>query len=54
MSYPQPKLPSSAVLIAKHSKARVLIASNKTFGFPGQSRKMNDKDAVAQMLLQYG
>ena len=42
MSYPQPKLPTAAELIAKHSTAKVLVASKKTFGFPGQSRQMND------------
>jgi hypothetical protein len=54
MSYPQPKLPSSYELIAKHSTARVLVRSLKPFGVPGQSRPMIDDDVKAQMLRQYG
>lgn len=54
MSYPQPKLPSASELIDKYSTARVLNASKKMFGFPGQSRQMNDLDAKAQMIRQYG
>jgi len=54
MSYPQPKLPTAFELINKHSTARVIAPSKKMFGFPGQSRQMNNDDALAQMLKQYG
>lgn len=53
MSHPQPKLPSAAQLIAKHSVANVLVASQKTFIF-GRSRPMNNHDCIVQMIRKYG
>ena len=52
MSYPQPKLPTASELIANYSTARVLVRSLKPMSF--NSRPMNDNDAKAQMLRQYG